>query len=79
MSGGSFESSNDQRLHFGLGSATTIDGVDVHWGGGLVEHINLPGVDRFFVIEEGKGLVPSVYDAIANNATSAAKPHSGGN
>jgi hypothetical protein len=25
----------------------------------------LPGVDRYYAIEEGKGLVPSVYDAIA--------------
>ena len=65
MSGGSYESSNDQRLHFGLGQAATVEGVEIHWPSGSVEHVNLPGVDRFFVIEEGKGVVPSVYDAIA--------------
>jgi enediyne biosynthesis protein E4 len=65
MSGGSYESSNDQRLHFGLGQATTVDGVEIRWPNGAVEHVNLPGVDRFFVVEEGKGLVPSVYDGIA--------------
>jgi enediyne biosynthesis protein E4 len=66
MSGGSYESSNDQRLHFGLGKATTVDSVEIHWPGGAVETVNLPSVDRFFVVEEGKGLVPSVYDAIAS-------------
>jgi enediyne biosynthesis protein E4 len=71
MSGGSYESSNDQRLHFGLGQADKVDAVEVRWPSGSVEHISLPSVDRFFVIEEGKGLVPSVYDAIAK--TNAAK------
>jgi len=65
MSGGSYESSNDQRLHFGLGQATTVDAVELRWPDGTVEHASLPGVDRFFVVEEGKGLVPSVYDEIA--------------
>lgn len=65
MSGGSYESSNDQRLHFGLGQATSVDTVEVHWTDGTVERVSLPGVDRFFMIEEGKGLVPSVYDGIA--------------
>ena len=65
MSGGSYESSNDQRLHFGLGKATSVDAVEIRWPSGAVEHVNLPSVDRFFVVEEGKGLVPSVYDTIA--------------
>jgi hypothetical protein len=65
MSSGSYESSNDQRLHFGLGQTATVDSVEVHWNSGFVEHVTLPGVDRFYVIEEGKGVVPSVYDGIA--------------
>ena len=65
MSGGSYESSNDQRLHFGLGQATTVDDIEIRWPSGAIEHVKLPGVDRFFVIEEGKGLIPSVYDDIA--------------
>jgi hypothetical protein len=32
----SFYSSNDSRLHFGLGNDTLV-GVEVHWPGGLVE------------------------------------------
>jgi hypothetical protein len=66
MSGGSYESSNDQRLHFGLGQASAVDSVEIHWAGtGRVERVNLPGVDRYYVIEESKGVVPSVYDGIA--------------
>jgi hypothetical protein len=65
MSGGSYESSNDQRLHFGLGQAATVDAVEIRWSDGTVENITLPGIDRFFMIEEGKGIVPSVYDDIA--------------
>jgi hypothetical protein len=65
MSGGSYESSNDQRLHFGLGQTAKIDDVEVRWPDGTVEHAKLPSVDRIFTLEEGKGMVPSVYDAIA--------------
>ena len=30
----------------------------------MKETYTLPGVDRYYAIEEGKGLVPSVYDNI---------------
>jgi hypothetical protein len=62
LSGGSFESSNDQRLHFGIGTATAVGPLEIHWPNGGIESVELPGVDRFFVVEQGKGLIPSVYD-----------------
>jgi hypothetical protein len=65
LSGGSYESSNDQRLHFGIGDSTAVDKVEIHWPSGSVESVALPAVDRFFVVEEGKGLTPSVYDSVA--------------
>jgi enediyne biosynthesis protein E4 len=68
LSGGSYESSNDQRLHFGLGDSTRVDKVEIHWPSGAVEHVSLPAVDRYFVVEEGKGLIPSVYDSITQRA-----------
>jgi len=67
LSGGSFASSNDQRVHFGLGESTTVQAVEIHWPSGAVEHITLPAVDRFYAIEEGKGIAPSVYDRLAPN------------
>jgi enediyne biosynthesis protein E4 len=56
ISGGSYASSNDFRVHFGLGSATKIDSVEIRWPSGTREHVNLPGVDRYFTIVEGKGV-----------------------
>jgi hypothetical protein len=56
LSGGSYISSNDQRVHFGLGDATTVEGVEIHWPGGTVEKLKLPAVDRIFTIEQGKGI-----------------------
>ena len=69
MSGGSFESSNDLRPHFGLGQATSIEDVEIHWPGGAVEHLTLPAVDRFFVIEQGKGIL-----GVPGNPVSAKSP-----
>ncbi len=58
MSGGSYESSNDQRPHFGIGDATSVDSLEIHWPSKAVEQVTLPaGVDRFYTIEEGKGVV----------------------
>jgi len=74
MSGGSYESSNDQRLHFGLGKATSVDSVEIHWASsGKVERVRLTGIDRYYVIEQGKGVVPSVYDGIAAQMASGKK------
>ncbi len=57
LSGGSYISSNDQRVHFGLGDAEKVDAVEVHWPSGAVEKVQLPGVDRIYTIQEGKGVV----------------------
>lgn len=56
LSGGSYLSSNDPRVHFGLGSAQKVDGVEIHWPSGTVEKLRLPAVDRIFTVEEGKGI-----------------------
>lgn len=56
LSGGSYMSSNDQRVHFGLGSATKVDDVQICWPGGAKETVKLPAVDRIFTIEQGKGI-----------------------
>jgi hypothetical protein len=79
MSGGSFESSSDFRLHYGLGASTTVDKVEIRWPDGSKETYTLPGVDRYYAIEEGKGLVSSVYDTIAADRASgkASGTHSG--
>jgi hypothetical protein len=57
FSGGSYASSSDQRLHFGLGTATRTDKVEIHWPSGVKEQITLPEVDRIYTVVEGKGIV----------------------
>jgi len=56
FSGGSYASSSDQRVHFGLGTAAKVDRVEIHWPSGKKEEITLPGVDRIFTVVEGKGI-----------------------
>jgi enediyne biosynthesis protein E4 len=56
MSGGSYISSNDQRPHFGLGDATDAGTAEIHWPSGTKQLVKLPGVDRIFTIEEGRGI-----------------------
>ena len=53
LSGGSYLSSNDPRPHFGLGSATKVDDIEVRWPNGKSEHFAVPGVDRIVTITEG--------------------------
>jgi len=55
-SGGSYGSSSDPRVHFGLGSATKIDKLEIDWPDGAKEFVPVPTVDRYFTIVEGKGL-----------------------
>jgi len=57
LSGGSFASSNDPRVHFGLGVNVTIEKCEIHWPGGSIESVKLPGVDQIFTIEEELGVV----------------------
>jgi hypothetical protein len=58
ISGGSYASSSDKRLHFGLGPAIKVDKVEIHWPDRTVEEVQLPGVDRIFTVVEGKGVQP---------------------
>jgi hypothetical protein len=55
-SGGSYLSQNDLRLHFGLGSATTVDSIEVHWPSGRVEQLKNLAVDQHYTLLEGEGV-----------------------
>jgi len=55
--GGSYLSASDLRLHYGLGSRTRLDWVEVHWPDGAVETVQNPPINHFVVIEEGRGLI----------------------
>lgn len=55
QSGSSYDSNNDFRLHFGLGKTSTVNGIDVRWTNGKIEHFNVGGVDRYVTLREGSG------------------------
>ena len=57
MSGSSFMSQNDFRLHFGLGQAKQVDSIDVRWPLGLVESFKNVDANQLLVFQEGSGIV----------------------
>ncbi len=58
LSGASYLSQNDLRQHFGLGSATKIDSVEIDWPSGTVDKMTNLEADKFYSVLEGKGIVP---------------------
>jgi enediyne biosynthesis protein E4 len=56
VSQASFLSSNDPRLHFGLGSASTAD-VEVYWPTGKMESYPHLAVNQLVTIRESLGIV----------------------
>jgi hypothetical protein len=57
-SGGSYLSQNDLRLHFGLGSASKIERVEVTWPSGKTDVLQNLAADQFYDVLEGQGIVP---------------------
>jgi hypothetical protein len=56
LSQSSFLSSNDPRLHFGLGSSTSA-GIEIHWPSGLVETLKSVAANQLLTLKEGSGQV----------------------
>jgi len=54
-SGSSFISSNDLRLHFGLGGSETVERIEARWPNGNTESFSVEGVNRFITLTEGTG------------------------
>jgi hypothetical protein len=59
LSGGSYLSQNDLRLHFGLGPHTHADIVEITWPSGQKEILKNLAADHFYAILEGQGVVPA--------------------
>ena len=53
MSGGSYLSQNEQTLYFGLGSATTVDSIEIRWPSGKVQDWRHVPADRTVTLTEG--------------------------
>lgn len=53
--GGSYNSQNDLRVHFGLAGAKLVERLAVRWPNGLEEEWRSLSVDRILTLEEGTG------------------------
>jgi hypothetical protein len=58
LSQSSFYSCNDPRLHFGLGSASSVD-LEVYWPSGLHESFKEVRANQLVTLREGVGVVPN--------------------
>jgi hypothetical protein len=54
----SFLSSNDPRLHFGLGAAKSAE-VKIRWPNGEWQTLPAVGLNQLITVKEGTGIVPS--------------------
>jgi hypothetical protein len=54
VAGSGYLSQDDGRLHFGLGAATVIDKLLVHWPSGREQMLEKQSVDRVLTVEEPK-------------------------
>jgi hypothetical protein len=54
VGGGSFQSASDPRLHFGLGSATSVDTIEVRWPSGRVDRYLELRADGGYHLREGE-------------------------
>ena len=54
--GGSYNSSDDTRLHFGLGSDAVMDKVEVSWPSGLKQEFTNVAADAIYEIKEGQAM-----------------------
>jgi hypothetical protein len=69
LSQSSYLSSNDPRMHFGLGAETKVD-LAIHWPNGLQEVVKDLASDRLIMIREGAGVVGEViFDDSKRNAS----------
>jgi hypothetical protein len=59
ISGGSYLSQNDLRIHFGLGDHQRVDKAEVLWPDGRQETLTNLIADRFYSVREGAGVVSS--------------------
>jgi enediyne biosynthesis protein E4 len=63
ISGGSYLSQNDLRIHFGLSEHEKLDKAQVFWPDGTVETLTNLIADRFYFVREGAGVVSSMPSA----------------
>ena len=56
LSGGSYLSQNDLRIHFGLGTNTKISKLEILWPSGKKELLLDLRAGHFYKVKEGEGI-----------------------
>jgi hypothetical protein len=57
LSGGSYLSQNDLRLHFGLGTKDHLEKAEIIWPDGKTETLTSLAADHFYYAREGEGII----------------------
>jgi hypothetical protein len=60
QSGSSYLGQNDLRVHFGLGSTTRADRLEIRWPSGMTEVVRDLPADHIVTVREGEGVVGRV-------------------
>jgi enediyne biosynthesis protein E4 len=62
--GMSYQSAQDPRLHFGLGTRTNIDSIEIIWPSGIVTQLTNLKSDQIIAVKEGVGLFDRPFPRI---------------
>ena len=54
--GNGYSGQSSTRVHFGIGHATKIDALEIHWPSGHVDKVNVP-VNKITYVKEGEGVI----------------------
>jgi hypothetical protein len=57
MSGSSYYSHSDFRLHFGLGAASAVEAIEIVWPSGTKEIHRDQAANHLYTCREGEGIV----------------------
>jgi len=60
----SYQSAQDPRLHFGLGSHSNVDAIEIAWPSGVVTRLADIKSDRTIAIKEGVGIVDRPFPRV---------------
>jgi hypothetical protein len=63
--GMSYMSAHDPRVHFGLGSHSSVDSLEIRWPSGTVTTLKNLAADQIVSVQEGTGLVPRTFPRVA--------------
>jgi enediyne biosynthesis protein E4 len=67
--GMSYQSAQDPRLHFGLGSRAAIDGIEIIWPSGITTKLRNEKSDQIIAVKEGTGIVDHPFPNVRQKTT----------